>query len=44
MAEWKEYTGLPQTVCAQEGTVINVTDGDFRGKWVSTREGWVPLK
>ena len=42
--ELNEYTDLPQTVCTQEGTVINVTDGDFRGKWVSTKEGWVPHK
>ena len=39
-----EYKFIPQTVCVQEGTVINITDGDFRGKWVSTKEGWVPYK
>lgn len=39
-----EYKELPQTVFVQEGTVINISDGDNRGKWVSTKEGWIPLK
>ena len=40
----KEYEDIPQTVCVQEGTVINIADGDSRGKWVSTKEGWAPYK
>jgi hypothetical protein len=39
-----EYKDLPQAVLAQEGTVINISDGDNKGKWVSTKEGWIPLK
>lgn len=36
-----EYKDLPQCVFAQEGTLINISDGDNRGKWVSTKEGWI---
>ena len=39
-----EYKELPQVVFAQEGTVINISDGDNSGKWVSTREGWIRIK
>ncbi len=39
-----EYKDLPQSAFTQEGTVINISDGDNRGKWVSTKEGWIPLK
>ena len=40
----KEYEDIPQTVCVKEGTVINISDGPNRGRWVSTKEGWVPYK
>lgn len=39
-----EYKFVPQTACVKEGTVINIADGDFPGKLVSTKEGWGPLK